>query len=144
MKGKIIDKTTFKFLLVGVVNTLVGNGIMFLLYNLCGVGYGISTAANYVVGSIVSYFLNKYYTFKQTKKSLKEVIKFIINIALCYAVAYGVARPLAYLVFTNLSLNLKDNLAMLTGSGIFIVLNYFGQRFFAFKNNEKDGGENNG
>lgn len=144
MKGKIIDKTTFKFLLVGVVNTLVGNGIMFLLYNLCGVGYGISTAANYVVGSIVSYFLNKYYTFKQTKKSLKEVIKFIINIALCYAAAYGVARPLAYLVFTNLSLNLKDNLAMLTGSGIFIVLNYFGQRFFAFKNNEKDGGENNG
>ena len=144
MKGKIIDKTTFKFLLVGVVNTLVGNGIMFLLYNLCGVGYGISTAANYVVGSIVSYFLNKYYTFKQTKKSLKEVIKFIINIALCYAVAYGVARPLAYLVFTNLSLNLKDNLAMLAGSGIFIVLNYFGQRFFAFKNNEKDGGENNG
>lgn len=144
MKGKIIDKTTFKFLLVGVVNTLVGNGIMFLLYNLCGVGYGISTAANYVVGSIVSYFLNKYYTFKQTKKSLKEVIKFIINIALCYAVAYGVARPLAYLVFTNLSLNIKDNLAMLTGSGIFIVLNYFGQRFFAFKNNEKDGGENNG
>ncbi|MEE1025527.1 MAG: GtrA family protein, partial [Acutalibacteraceae bacterium] len=72
------------------------------------------------------------------------VIKFIINIALCYAVAYGVARPLAYLVFTNLSLNIKDNLAMLTGSGIFIVLNYFGQRFFAFKNNEKDGGENNG
>lgn len=140
MKGKIIDKTTFKFLLVGVINTLVGNGIMFLLYNLCGVGYGISTAANYIVGSIVSYFLNKYFTFKQTKKSLKEVIKFIINIVVCYAVAYGVARLLAYLVFANLSLNLKDNLAMLTGSGIFIILNYFGQRFFAFKNNEKEGG----
>lgn len=135
---KIVDKVTFKFLLVGVVNTLVGNGVMFLLYNLCGVGYGISTAANYVVGSIVSYFLNKYFTFKQKEKSLKEVLRFIINIVVCYAVAYGAAKPLAYLIFSGLSESLKDNLAMLAGSGIFIVLNYFGQRFFAFKNN---GGE---
>ena len=144
MKCKIIDKTTFKFLLVGVINTLVGNGVMFLLYNLCGVGYGISTAANYIVGSIVSYFLNKYYTFKQTKKSIKEVIRFIINIVFCYAVAYGVALPCVYLIFSNLSKGIKDNLAMLTGSGIFIVLNYFGQRFFTFKHTQKNGEENNG
>ena len=138
MKNKIIDKITLKFLLVGIINTLVGNSVMFLLYNLCSVGYGLSTAANYVVGSIVSYFLNKYYTFKQTKKSAKEVLKFIINIVLCYAIAYGVAKPLAYLILSGLSKTVKDNLAMLAGSGIFIVLNYFGQRFFAFKT---DGGD---
>ena len=138
MKNKIIDKTTFKFLLVGVINTIVGNGTMFLLYNLCGAGYTLSTVANYVVGSIVSYFLNKYYTFKQNKKSGKEVLRFIITVVVCYAVAYGVAKPLAYLVFSGLSETLKDNLAMLAGSGIFIVLNYFGQRFFAFKS---EGGE---
>ena len=135
---KIVDKITLKFLLVGIINTLVGNGIMFLLYNLCGVGYGISTAANYVVGSIVSYFLNKYYTFKQTKKSIKEVIRFVINIVVCYAIAYGAAKPLAYLVFGGFSQSIKDNLAMLTGSGMFIVLNYFGQRFFAFKGEGKE------
>ena len=138
MKNKIIDKTTLKFLLVGVINTIVGNGTMFLLYNLCGAGYTLSTVANYVVGSIVSYFLNKYYTFKQNKKSGKEVLRFIITVVVCYAVAYGVAKPLAYLVFSGLSEILKDNLAMLAGSGIFIVLNYFGQRFFAFKS---EGGE---
>ncbi len=136
--NKIIDKITLKFLLVGVINTLVGNGVMFLLYNLCSVGYGISTAANYIVGSIVSYFLNKYYTFKQHKKSGKEILRFIINIILCYTIAYGVAKPLAYLVFSGFSGALKDNLAMLAGSVIFIVLNYFGQRFFAFKT---DGGD---
>ena len=138
MKNKIIDKTTLKFLLVGIINTLVGNGVMFLLYNLCGVGYTPSTVANYVVGSIVSYFLNKYYTFKQNKKSGKEVLRFIITIIVCYAVAYGAAKPLAYLVFGGLSETIKDNLAMIAGSGMFIVLNYFGQRFFAFKS---EGGE---
>lgn len=38
MKQKIIDKVTLKFILVGIINTLVGTGTMFLLYNLCGVG----------------------------------------------------------------------------------------------------------
>ncbi len=135
--NKIIDKTTLKFLLVGIINTLVGNGVMFLLYNLCGVGYTVSTVANYVVGSIVSYFLNKYYTFKQTKKSLKEVLKFILTIAICYLVAYGLAKPAAYWIFSGFSVSIKDNLAMLAGSGMFIVLNYFGQRFFAFKTEDE-------
>lgn len=130
---KIIDKITFKFLLVGVINTIVGNGVMFFLYNICSVGYNISTAANYIVGSIVSYFLNKYFTFKQTKKSGKEVLKFILTIAICYCIAYGIAKPLAYYLFSGFSETVKDNLAMLAGSGMFIVLNYFGQRFFAFK-----------
>ena len=138
MKNKLFDKITLKFLLVGIINTLVGNGVMFLLYNLFGVGYGISTAANYIVGSVVSYFLNKYYTFKQTQKSVKEVIRFVINIVVCYAIAYGAAKPIAYLIFSGFSKGVKDNLAMLAGSGMFILLNYFGQRFFAFKNN---GGE---
>lgn len=135
--NKIVDKITLKFILVGVINTLVGNGVMFLLYNLCGAGYGISTVANYVVGSIVSYFLNKYYTFKQTKKSLKEVLKFILTIAVCYVIAYGLAKPIAYWMFSGFSNTVKDNLAMLAGSGMFIVLNYFGQRFFAFKTEDE-------
>ena len=32
-KQKLIDITTVKFLLVGVINTLVGTGTMFGLYN---------------------------------------------------------------------------------------------------------------
>lgn len=30
---KFIDITTIKFLMVGVINTLVGTGLMFILYN---------------------------------------------------------------------------------------------------------------
>ena len=138
MSKKLFDKTMIKFLIVGVINTLVGNGFMFLLYNLCSAGYALSTAANYIVGSIVSYFLNKYYTFNKKQKSVKEVLRFIINIVVCYAVAYGLAKPLVYTLLSAATPSVKDNLAMLAGSGIFIVLNYFGQRFFAFKT---DGGD---
>lgn len=137
MKQKLIDKTTFKFLLVGIVNTLVGTGTMFLLYNVFGCNYYVSSVANYVVGSVVSYFLNKYFTFKQKERSFKEILRFILNIAVCYLIAYGLAKPIAYAVFSSLSESLRDNLAMLAGAGFFMVLNYFGQRFFAFAKKEK-------
>ena len=65
---KLIDKTTIKFLLVGVINTIVGTSIMFLLYNVGHMNYWVSSAANYIVGSIVSYFLNKYFTFQNKEK----------------------------------------------------------------------------
>lgn len=42
---KLIDKTTIKFLLVGIVNTIVGTSIMFLLYNIAHMNYWISSAA---------------------------------------------------------------------------------------------------
>ncbi len=53
-----------RFLLVGVVNTLVGAAIMFGLYNLAGCSYWVSSATNYVLTSILSFFLNRSFTFQ--------------------------------------------------------------------------------
>lgn len=130
---KPIDKTFWKFILVGCINTVFGMSIMFVFYNCFHLSYWISSASNYFFGSILSYFLNKYLTFKYKDRSLKVVLKFIINIAVCYFVAYSVAKPLMYTALSGFNTVIQDNIAMLTGSGIFVLLNYFGQRFFAFK-----------
>lgn len=130
---KIIDRTTVKFLFVGVINTIVGTGTMFLAYNLLGFSYWISSAANYIVGSLVSYVLNKYFTFQNKEKSIKIVLKFIINITVCYLIAYGIAKPLVRMILQNQSKNIQENGAMLVGMCMFVVLNYLGQRYFAFK-----------
>lgn len=60
----LFDAKLWKFLLVGVINTLVGTGIMFGLYNLANCSYWVSSAANYVLTSILSFFLNKHFTFQ--------------------------------------------------------------------------------
>ena len=138
---KLFDPTMFRFLLVGVVNTLVGLSVMFGLYNLAGLhawgdaGYWISSAANYVAGSVVSFFLNKRFTFQNREKGAGVVLRFVLNISVCYLVAYGLARPAVAWVLGSfpLSEQLQGNLTMLAGSGLFVVLNYFGQRFFAFR-----------
>ena len=133
MFKKLFDKTLIKFAIVGVINTIFGMSIMFAFYNLLHFSYWISTASNYIFGSILSYFLNKYFTFQNKERSLKIVLKFIINIAICYSAAYGLAQPAAVFLVKDMSKAVQDNVAMIFGSGLFVVLNYFGQKFFAFK-----------
>ena len=45
---KHLDRTLWKFLLVGTVNTVVGTGIMFVFYNVLHLSYWLSSASNYV------------------------------------------------------------------------------------------------
>ena len=128
-----------RFVLVGIVNTLVGTGVMFGLYNLAGCTYWVSSAANYIVGSIVSYFLNKNFTFRDKSSSWKTVVGFILNISICYFIAYGLAKPAVRMILAGQTRSVQENIAMLVGMGLFVCLNYIGQRFFIFnrKDNEK-------
>lgn len=131
-RRKLIDATTWKFILVGIVNTIVGTTVMFLAYNWLGFGYWVSSALNYIIGSIVSFVLNKYFTFQNKERSLRQVWLFILNIAACYLVAYGLAKPLVYALTSGLSVKVADNLSMGLGMILFVALNYAGQRFVVF------------
>ncbi len=135
---KFFDKTFWKFIVVGVLNTAFGTAVMFLFYNVFHANYWVSSAANYVFGSILSYFLNKYFTFQSKDTSLQGIVKFIVNISLCYLLAYGMAKPLAKWVLSSASVTTQENIAMLAGTCLFVLLNYVGQRFFVFtKKTEK-------
>lgn len=133
MKEKLFDRTMIKFLLVGVANTLVGCGTMFLLYNMAHWSYWASSAANYVVGGVVSFFLNKYFTFRNRERSWKQVGKFIMTVAVCYLIGYGAAKPLMLWVLKDYPVQIQENAAMLVGMCLYTGTNYLGQRFFAFK-----------
>ena len=132
MNKKISDSTVLRFVLVGVVNTLVGMAIMFGLYNLAHCSYWMSSACNYILTSILSFFLNKYFTFQNQEKSVVQAVRFAVNIAVCYLLAYGIAKPLCIWLLSGASQTVRDNVSMLVGMCLFTVLNYLGQRFFAF------------
>ena len=132
----LFDAKLLRFLIVGVINTLVGTAIMFGLYNLAHCSYWVSSAANYILTSILSFFLNKYFTFKNKEQSLSQVLRFVINIAVCYGVAYGIAKPLCRALLSNASVTVRDNISMLVGMVLFTGMNYMGQRFFAFKSED--------
>ena len=133
MIRKWIDGTLLRFLIVGVINTLVGCGTMFLLYNLAYWSYWASSAANYIVGGIVSFFLNKYFTFRKKEWSWGQVVRFAGNVAVCWLLAYGMAKPLVLHLLEGQSVWIQENVAMFVGMCLYTALNYLGQRFFAFR-----------
>ena len=133
---KLFDRTFWKFILVGIANTIFGTGIMFLFYNVFHLSYWISSASNYFFGSILSYFLNKLFTFKNKGNAKETLPRFVINITLCYLLAYGLAKPLALRMLSGMTVTVQENVAMLVGMCLFVGFNYLGQRFFVFREKE--------
>ncbi len=136
---KLLEKHFFRFLIVGIINTLTGSAIMFILYNAAHINYWFSSACNYVITSILSFFLNKYFTFAVKEWSLFMVVSFIANIILCYGIAYGIAKPVMLYMLQNQSIQIQENAALFAGMCLFAGLNYLGQRFIVFRKK----GENN-
>lgn len=130
----LFDRKLLKFMMVGVANTIIGALVMFILYNLAHCSYWIASACNYIVGGIFSFFLNKYFTFKDKSQSFKQVLLFAGTIIFCYFVAYVLARQAVYQIFTSQPEKIKDNIAMLCGMCLYTAINYFLQRFVVFKN----------
>lgn len=136
IKSKIAlftDKTFMKFVMVGVINTIVGTTIMFVFYNVFHLSYWISSASNYFFGSICSYILNKHFTFQYHERGWASLVRFTINIITCYLLAYGIAKPLMQWILSDFNKTIQENVSMALGMCLFIVFNYLGQRFFTFK-----------
>lgn len=126
-----------KFITVGIVNTIVGTTIMFVFYNVFHLNYWVSSASNYFFGSIVSYLLNKHFTFRFKEKGWWSLLRFVVNIVTCYLLAYGIAKPVMKWLLSGFSVTIQENVSMMLGMCLFVVFNYLGQRFFTFKHHRK-------
>jgi putative flippase GtrA len=136
--GSFLKRTNrfTRFLLVGVVNTLTGLSIIFLLLNVFGLSYWSSTFVGNGVGAMVSYLLNRTFTFNSQIVFTKGVPRFITVILVCYVLSYTLSDFLAGSVFhlySSIAFLNEEEFAILLGSGLYTIANYFGQRNFVFK-----------
>lgn len=74
------DRAFRKFVLVGVVNTIFVTAIMFTFYNVLRFSYWISSASNYFFGSILSYILNRMFTFHSGVRVVKTLPRFVLDV----------------------------------------------------------------
>ena len=80
---KIVDQELLRFIIVGLFNTFLGMVTMFGFYHL-GMGYWGASGLSYFLCSIVSFFLNKHFTFKNEDSLAQTGLRFAVNIAVCY------------------------------------------------------------
>lgn len=132
----LMDIKFLKFILVGLLNTAADAGISFTLINLTDWNMWWCTAIPCAIASVLSYYLNKHFTFQNKEKGWKPVFRFAVNIGACYLLAYGIAIPAMEWVLSGASATLRDNLTKVAGMCLFTGFNYLGQRLFAFKNKD--------
>ena len=56
----------------------------------------------------------------------------IFGVSNTHGIAYGIAKPLVRVILADMSQKAIENVALIVGMGFFIVLNFFGQKFFVF------------
>ncbi|WP_186578988.1 GtrA family protein [Aquibacillus kalidii] len=129
-------KTNFfsRFIVVGIINTIIGISTMYLLYHL-GISYWIATCTGNVVGAIVSYFLNRSFTFQSTKPINQTIALFLVVIATCYIIAYTISYhvTIQFVQIIELTASIPaEDIAILFGAVLYTILNYFGQKQLVF------------
>lgn len=128
---KPTNSSLVRFLLVGIVNTLVGLMIMFLLLHIAGFSYWTSTFTGNAAGAFVSFLLNRSFTFKSDIPVQKGLPKFLTIILICYFFSYFVSEQLTE-QFSYVSPSFGQNVAVLIGSVLYTISNYLGQKYFVF------------
>lgn len=128
-----------RFVMVGVVNTLVGLSVMYLLLNGLGLSYWLSTFIGNSVGACVSFLLNRRFTFRSDGSVLNGFIRFVAVILICYFLSYSIGKNLVPWLLSDygsITSKVKTNLAVLFSTFLYTILNYFGQKLFVFPQKE--------
>jgi len=124
---RIIDATTVRFVAVGAINTLVGLSCIYLSLYAFGLGNISANAVGYTVGIVVSFVLNKKWTFSHAGRSIPAFTRFLGVIAVAYATNLGTVLVAAE------GLGWNHYIAQALGIIPYTVVGYIGSRFFAFR-----------
>ena len=83
----------------------------------------------------MSFFLNRYFTFHSEEDFWRSAGKFVVNVAVCYVAGYGLAKVMISVpdALAPERLVWYERATKLVGMCLYTLLNYFGQRFFAFR-----------
>jgi len=134
----LFDKVFLKFLLVGVINTIVGYTIMFVLHNVVHTSYWFSSGCGYYISAVFGFFLNKRFTFTVNQWSVFMVISFIVTIVVSYYLPYWIAEHVVKIIFRDSTENFRGNIALILGTCLASAVSYLGQRFVVFRKKTED------
>jgi putative flippase GtrA len=117
---------SLRFLIVGLVNTLIGVGLIFLLMSV-GLSDVVANLSGFSVGLMVSYNLNGRWTFQSKRLDGRAIGRFIVIVVIAY-----LANLFTLLVSRDL-LSLNPYVSQLAGILVYAMLSFIGFRMFVFK-----------
>jgi len=133
-----LARETLSYLLVGGMATLVSSGLQFVFTTVFLFGYDVSSILSFTLATPISFFLNRWLTFKARQLPLgKTMLRFLLVVIPCFFMSYFLLKPGLNFLFLKLDLAWPEEYQIfakqMTANGIYIVVNYLGQKFFAFR-----------
>lgn len=122
----MIDAKLVRFLLVGVVNTLFGQSVIW--FSMWALGFGIvaANALGYGCGIVLSFVLNRNWTFNHDGSQVAALLRFLAVNACAY-----VANLLVVVAVYHLGVS--GYVAQLSGAPFYTLIGYLGSRFIVFR-----------
>jgi putative flippase GtrA len=117
----------FRYLAVGVINTLLGYCVIFACMYLAGMTPEASNVAGYAVGLVVSYVLNRYYTFNNKQSRRGEIMRFLAVFFVAYASNFAVLLILIHGIGTH------KGISQILAGVVYVVVSYLLNKYFVFK-----------
>jgi putative flippase GtrA len=137
-----LAKQAAKFVIVGGINTGIDFLVLNILIYLTGITAGaelfVLNSISFSIAVINSYFMNKYWTFQDKTQTKQEPIKFsrflaisVVGVVINGLVLTGITTSISPLF--GLSAVLWANFAKLAATGVSLIWNFIGYKFFVFK-----------
>tara|TARA_B110000495_G_C22840438_1_gene490171 strand:+ start:198 stop:593 length:396 start_codon:yes stop_codon:yes gene_type:complete len=130
MKKNILLKSSLykeisRFSVAGLSAVTIDLLSYYLLINY--LSYDISKTLSFVIGAVVAYIINKFWTFEQKNLSLRELAKFALLYT--FSLIINVYMNKLFLAITNDTIIIGFFVA--TGSSA--LINFIGQKWWVFK-----------
>lgn len=140
---RMLDRTLILYVIVGFANFIFCTGLMFFLFNACGVNEHVAPLLNYGLGSIFWFLGCKFLIFPGLRSGPQQYARFALEVLICYGISYYLVAPVIaqflldheeiYSFFTfGGGAKVTANCEMAVGVIVYALLNYFGQRYFVF------------
>jgi putative flippase GtrA len=122
----VVRLQSFRFILVGIFNTLSGLTIIFAAKSIGGLDDFESNLLGYSFGLLISFFLNRKWTFRHNGRIFPTAIRFVIVFLLSYMANLAAVYGLRDGVGAN------SYLAQAMGVIPYTVVFYLGSRYYVF------------
>lgn len=115
-----------KFVIVGVITTLIDWAIYYVLCYWVNMNPLVAQLFSFTISTFASYYMNTLWVFDTTKTKTKQ--RLITEFFVFSAVALGISTALLYLFIYKLGLN--DMLAKVVTTAITMVFNFVTRKLF--------------
>ncbi|MET3130005.1 putative flippase GtrA [Oxalobacteraceae bacterium GrIS 1.11] len=122
-----VQRQFLRFAAVGASGTAVQYSVLWTGVELFGSSAAVASGLGYILGAVVNYLLNYFFTFQSAKSHGEAAAKYFTLLGIGWCMNTG----LMWLLTHNLAWNYW--LAQVLVTGIGLIYNFVGSRWWAFK-----------